>query len=169
VVKKKQYKGRVNDWLTPEGLETLKHWARNGLTNDDIAHNMGVSRDTLYRWKKAKSDIYDALKEGRIPADAKVESALHKRATGYMTVEEHEELIKQDDGSSKMVVVSRIRKFVPPDTAAGIFWLKNRDPEHWREQKEIGINGSIKTNSNLDKLSDEDLRKLTKLADDDND
>ena len=26
---------------------------------------------------------------------------------------------------------------VPPDTTAAIFWLKNRDPQHWRDVQNV--------------------------------
>jgi hypothetical protein len=26
---------------------------------------------------------------------------------------------------------------VPPDVTAGIFWMKNRDPQHWRDSQQL--------------------------------
>ena len=57
-------KGKYEQWLTEEGLLQLEAWARNGLTDEQIAANIGICRDTLIEWKKKYSDISDTLKRG---------------------------------------------------------------------------------------------------------
>lgn len=121
-------KRKYEYWLTPEGLIKLEGWARDGLTDEQIAKNVGINRDTLYRWKKAHSDISDALKRGKEVIDRQVENALLSRALGY-TYDE----VTFEGG----VEVKRVRKQVVPDTTAQIFWLKNRKPEEWRDKREI--------------------------------
>lgn len=121
-------KRKYEYWLTPEGLIKLEGWARDGLTDEQIAKNIGINRDTLYRWKKAYPDFSDALKRGKEVVDRQVENALLKRALGY-TYDE----VTFEDG----VEVKRVRKQVVPDTTAQIFWLKNRKPEDWRDKREI--------------------------------
>lgn len=121
-------KRKYEYWLTPDGLIKLEGWARDGLTDDQIAKNIGINRDTLYRWKKAHSDISDALKRGKEVIDRQVENALLKRALGYT----YDEITLEGDDE-----VKRVRKQVAPDTTAQIFWLKNRKPEEWRDKREI--------------------------------
>ena len=55
-------KGKYKYWLTPEGLLKLEGWTRDGLTEEQIASNMGISRSTLNEWKKLYPDISDTLK-----------------------------------------------------------------------------------------------------------
>ena len=76
-------KGKYEYWLTPEGLLKLEGWARDGLTDEQIAQNIGISRSTLNAWKERYSDISDTLKKGKEVVDRKVENALLKRALGY--------------------------------------------------------------------------------------
>ena len=76
-------KGKYEYWLTPEGLLKLEGWARDGLTDEQIAENMGISRSTLNAWKDKYSDISDTLKKGKEVVDRQVENALLKRALGY--------------------------------------------------------------------------------------
>lgn len=76
-------KGKYEYWLSPDGLLKLEAWARDGLTDEQIAHNIGISRETLYQWKQKYSDISDALKKGKEVVDIEVENALLKRALGY--------------------------------------------------------------------------------------
>lgn len=125
-------KGKYEKWLTPEGLTLLEGWARDGLTDEQIAHNMGVSRKTLAEWKKKYGDIGDTLKKGKEIVDYEVENALLKKALGY-TVKE-QKLTK--DGE-----LIEIEREIPPDTTAQIFWLKNRRPDKWRDKVEnVNIN-----------------------------
>lgn len=76
-------RGKYVEWLTKEGLLKIEGWARDGLTDEQIAHNMGISRSTLNEWKKKYSDISDTLKRGKEVTDIMVENSLLKRALGY--------------------------------------------------------------------------------------
>jgi hypothetical protein len=73
-------KGKYEYWRTTDGLILLQGWARDGLTDEQIAHNMGIRRTTLYDWKNKYPDINDALKKGKEIVDYEVENALLKRA-----------------------------------------------------------------------------------------
>ena len=73
-------KGKYEYWRTTDGLILLQGWARDGLTDEQIAHNLGIRRTTLYDWKNKYPDINDALKKGKEIVDYEVENALLKRA-----------------------------------------------------------------------------------------
>lgn len=75
-------KGKYEYWITPEGLLKIEGWARDGLTDEQIAENIGISRSTLNMWKNRYSDISDTLK-GKDVIDLQVENALLRRALGY--------------------------------------------------------------------------------------
>ncbi len=124
-------KGKYQEWLEPEGLLKIEGWARDGLTEEQIAENMGICRDTLYEWKKQFSDISDTLKKGKEIIDRQVENALLKRALGY----EYEEISEKYELG---ILTERkvTKKQVVPDTTAQIFWLKNRKPADWRDKLE---------------------------------
>ena len=93
-------KGKYERWLTKEGLLLLSGWARDGLTDEQIASNMGISRSTLNEWKNKFSDISDTLKINKEIADYEVENALRKRALGYEYTEVTKERII-DTGQKK--------------------------------------------------------------------
>lgn len=80
-------KGKYQDWITKEGLLKLEGWARDGLTDEQIAYNIGIRRETLYQWEKRFPNISNALKKGKVVVDRQVENALFKRALGYSTTE----------------------------------------------------------------------------------
>lgn len=73
-------KGKYEYWLTEDGLTLLQGWARDGLTDEQIAEKCGICRDTLYDWKKKHPDISDTLKKGKEIVDMEVENALLKKA-----------------------------------------------------------------------------------------
>lgn len=73
-------KGKYQEWLKPDGLLLLEGWARDGLTDEQIAHNMGISTTTLYEWKNKYAEIADTLKKTKEVVDRAVENALYKKA-----------------------------------------------------------------------------------------
>ena len=135
-------KGKYQEWLPKEGLLRLQGWARDGLTDEQIATNMGITRSTLYEWKNKYSDISDALKEGKEVVDRQVENALLKSALGYMYDEVTEE--RRDD---ELVVTKVVHKEVQPNTTAQIFWLKNRKRAEWRDRVETLAQGQTAAQS----------------------
>jgi len=133
-------KGKYREWLEPDGLTRLEGLARSGLTDAQIAAKIGINVCTLYDWQNRFPDITNALKRGKAPVDDEVEMALLKRARGFTTTETIEEITtsgEKDDFGNYKVKERHIRKItreIPPETAAGIFWLKNRRPEKWRDK-----------------------------------
>ena len=73
-------RGKFEHWLTDEGLTLLEGWAREGLTDQQIAHNVGINTATLYDWKKRFPKISESLKKGKEVVDFQVENALLKKA-----------------------------------------------------------------------------------------
>lgn len=136
--------GKINEWLEKDKLILLEGWARDGLTDEQIAKNIGINRTTLYDWKKKETNIADALKKGKEVIDFEVENALLKRALGY-TITINEDKLDKDG----RVHTLQKEVHIPADTTAQIFWLKNRKKEQWREKVEV-----VKT--------DEDLQNINK-------
>lgn len=138
-------KGKYHDWLTAEGLLKLEGWARDGLTDEQIAANIGVNPATLYDWKNRYPEISEALKKGKEVVDRQVENALLKRALGYTYDEVTKELgtvVDEEKGVIKdMVETKRVTKEVQGDTTAQIFWLKNRRPDLWRDKQQHELTG----------------------------
>ena len=145
--------GKYQQWLEPEGLTLLEGWARDGLTDEQIAGNIGINTSTLYDWKNKFPKISEALKKGKEVVDIQVENALLKRALGYDFQETRVE--KSDKDGTKII---QTLKHIPADTTAQIFWLKNRRPDLWRDKQNIEHSGQI--NNPFADLSTEELRKL---------
>nr|DAV12899.1 MAG TPA: terminase small subunit [Caudoviricetes sp.] len=150
-------KGKYQEWLTKEGLLRLQGWARDGLTDEQIATNVGINVATLYRWENEFCDIRNALKDGKEVVDRQVENALLKSALGYMYDEVTEE--RRDD---ELVVTKVVHKEVQPNTTAQIFWLKNRKRAEWRDRVENAITGADGGAVKVETLTESDVDKRIK-------
>lgn len=135
------------EWLTDDGLLRIEGWARDGLTDTQIAHNIGVTERSFTDWKTRFSSISSALKKGKAPADIEVENALYKRAIGYDYEETVTEIYKGADGVERQHI-RKIKKHLPPDPTSMIYWLKNRKPQFWRDGREVNIDVNSKSLNN---------------------
>jgi hypothetical protein len=135
---KSRKKGLFGDWITAEGLTKIQGWARNGLSNSQIAHNIGISDATFYTWQNKYKELAEALKKGKEVVDIEVENALLKSAQGYYYDEET--IVELPDGRTE---TRTIKKYAQPNTTAQIFWLKNRRPDDWRDKREVEMSGSL--------------------------
>ena len=144
-------KGKYAKWLLPDNLLRLQAWARDGLSDEQIAHNIGITTTTLYDWKKKYPAFSEALARGKEVVDIEVENALLKRAKGYDYIETTSELIADKNAKNKAVmkVTKQVTRHVPPDVKALIFWLTNRKSE-WRDKQEKELSGNIGINLVVD-------------------
>ncbi|HCT8951500.1 TPA: helix-turn-helix domain-containing protein [Staphylococcus aureus] len=117
-------------------LGLVEGWKRDGLTDEQIARNLGVSKHTLIKWKKNIPDFLDAIKKGKEVSDYELEDALHKRAVGYY----YEEETVTNKGE-----VVKIKKYEHANPTSLIFALKNRLPHKYRDKVEQEI-----TNRNIE-------------------
>lgn len=121
--------GKVDFWLTPEGLILLRAKSRDSLTRGELAQKLGVLPGTLALWEKKYPEIEEALRQGREITDVRVENAILKKALGFET-KEVKKVVKADGAEE----VTTVYKSVPPDVSAASVWLKNRCPQKWREK-----------------------------------
>lgn len=112
-----------------EYCEQAKMLSRKGFIDREMAEFFGVSARTFDGWKLKHPDFMRSLKEGKADADTLVEEALFKKATGFTTIE-----TKFATAGGEITDVKTYEKHHLPDTAAAIFWLKNRKREEWREK-----------------------------------
>jgi hypothetical protein len=108
-------------------------------TDEQLARFFGTSRRVICNWKMKHPEFLDALTRGKEHADARVARSLYDRAVGY----EHQD-VDVHVYKDKIVRVKRVKHY-PPETAAAIFWLKNRQREYWREKTETKIGLDEKT------------------------
>lgn len=119
-----------------EKLILVECWARDGLTDEQISNNLGISTTTFYEYKKNYPEFSESLKRGKEIVDYEVENALLKRALGYEFEEKtYETRWDENQGRFREVLTKKVRKEVVPDTTAQIYWLNNRKPKQWRNKR----------------------------------
>ena len=151
-------------------LILVEGWARDGLTDEQIWNNLGISKDTFYSYKNKYSDFSDSLKRGKEVVDTEVENALLKKALGSKETLKKAVKLKQviySDAGKKLkefeeIVMAEEEVLITPDTTAQIFWLKNRKPGVWRDKTAVEHSGEIRGNNPFAGLSTEELKKLIK-------
>lgn len=139
-------KGEYEKWLTEDNLIRLQDWARAGLTDNQISQKMGISKTTFYDWKNKFPEFADTLKRTKDIVDAEVESALNKKCLGFTVLVKRNIKVKEIEYNqttgkkikeTEKIVQVFDEQYIPPDTTAEIFWLKNRRPNDWREKQVI--------------------------------
>lgn len=142
---------KYDQWLTEEGLLRIQGWARDGLTDKDIAKNLRIGVSTLREWKGRFEEIREALRIGKDSADRVVENALYKSACGYTIEVKKPVKVKQidyDPETGRKIRETETWKVVmeeqhyPAQVTAQIFWLKNRKPDQWREKNDVALGPS---------------------------
>lgn len=123
--------GRPNKWdkiMDDTKLTLIEGWKRDGLSDAQVAHNLGISYTLLKEWKNKYPTFVAAIKKGKEVSDYELENSLHKRAMGYYYNEE----VLSNAGEIK-----EITKYEHPNPTALIFALKNRLPKKYRDKQEI--------------------------------
>jgi len=163
---KKPARGRPTEYKEDYNKQAF-HLTLLGATDKELATSFGVKEQTITNWKRTYKDFFASIKEGKIEADANVSNSLYKKALGGHFIEKQKVIIV--DGKEKIIT---LKEQVPPDTTSAIFWLKNRQPDKWRDK--VDVNGKfdlgevslewVKENF-LDKMDDARKRQEAALAD----
>lgn len=103
-----------------------------GFTDKDMADFFGVVESTINLWKQKHPKFSESIKKGKVVADGEVAQKLYQRAIGYQYTES-----KTESEKGQIVKTTQTTKTVVPDPTAQIFWLKNRQPDKWRDSKNI--------------------------------
>lgn len=109
----------------------VENLCRLGATDKEIAEFFGIAESTLNNWKLAYPSFLEALKRGKDELDLLVEQSLFRKAMGY-TFDSVKVFMP---ANARAPVYAPITEHCPPDTTAMIFWLKNRQPDKWRDKR----------------------------------
>lgn len=142
-------KGKLAQWMTPEGLAKIEEWAASR-TDEEMIAGMGVAASTYYRWREQHDEIENAINAGRTGALAQAnnkaveESLLERCLGGVQTVMKGFKVkdVEYDERGRRIretehVELAAEQVFVPADTNAIKFWLTNRAPEKWKNRAEL--------------------------------
>lgn len=127
----------VKSTYLPKYAEQARKLCLLGATDKEMADIFGVALSTLNKWKLDNPDFSESIKKGKDIADGEVADRLYQRAMGYSHAAVK---IFNDQGAPLEVEYT---EHYPPDTAAAIFWLKNRQRGKWRDKQEVEQSGTV--------------------------
>lgn len=121
-------------------LELVEGWARDGISEKDIAHNLGIAVSTLSDYKNKFPEFSEAIKKGREVSDYIAENRLFLKVCGFSRVIKKPFKIRVPVikngikiADKEELVTAEEEVYYPPDLGAIIFYLKNRLPEKWSD------------------------------------
>ncbi len=153
--KKKSNAGRPTKYKPEYAKMAYKLCLLKKATDKELAEIFDTTEQTVNSWKQNYPEFLESIKKGKELADAQVAASLYERATGYSHPEDK---IFQYEGVP--VVVPTIKHYAP-ETAAGIFWLKNRQRLHWRDKIEHDVSNAgkpVKVMFVSPELQDDDVK-----------
>lgn len=144
-------KSKYDDVITPN-LKLIGRWYRNGATDEEVAEKLNISKTTLYKYVEEHFELSELRKRSKEIIDSEVEEALLKKSLGFtQTVKKAFKVkhVKYNDNGKRIsedeeVVQADEEVYVAPSDTAMIFWLKNRQPELWKDKHEVEHSGSLK-------------------------
>lgn len=132
----------VKSTYKPEYAEQARKLCLLGATDKELAGFFNVTESTINKWKVDYSEFSESIKSGKDIADGNVADRLYRRAMGYSHDDEDIRTISIGDGMSEIIKTPTVKHY-PPDTAAAIFWLKNRQRGKWRDKQEVEQSGAV--------------------------
>lgn len=142
-------------WIEGDGLEQVCEWARFGMSDKQIAKNMGVTSATLYDWKKKFPSFAEAVDRAKTELKIELEKSMLDLAIGKVYVEEIKTILDPNNGT--VIRVEKTRKQIPPSANVQQFLAKNLMPEKYHppcwdndsENNGGGINNAQKSQTPL--------------------
>lgn len=139
-------------------LELVKGWCRRGLTQEQIAENLGISDQSLTNYIKRYEEFADAMSQGAEELEIHIENALVKRALGYSYKEvtrERKQVMNEETGEMeyRLVVTKSVTKHVVPDVGAQQYYLEHRAPKRWEKVPSAYID-TVQVNADIKSIAD---------------
>ena len=119
------------EWIKGEGLKKVCDWARHGLSDAQLANNMGICTTTFYKWLRLYPEFTAAIKDARIQPNIEIENSMFELACGRVFVDEIRTLIDPDTG--KVTRIEKVRKQIPPNATMLIFLAKCRMRDKYQD------------------------------------
>jgi predicted DNA-binding protein YlxM (UPF0122 family) len=132
--------GKYDTHVKPK-LLLIEAWCRDGLIMDEIAKNLDIAKSTFFEYIKQYPELSNSIKRNKEEADVVIENELYEKAKGKVMLLNKVKVL--NDGTC---IDYKEEVYIPGDTTAQIFWLKNRKPKEWRDRQELEHSGNVGVN-----------------------
>lgn len=143
-------RGRPSEYREEYAEQAEKLCRLVGATDAQLAAFFGKAESCINAWKLAHPEFAAAIRRGKVISDLEVNTSLYRRANWHEYTEQQAIKVKEVeyvDGKRareiERVELVEVKRVLPPCTTAMIFWHKNRQPEHWRDKREVEHSGVI--------------------------
>jgi hypothetical protein len=143
----KRAKGRPGVYDPAYHPDQARRYCLLGCTNERLAELLDIDLSTFKRWLTDHEDFRAAIYAGREKADAEIAESLYHRAKGYSHEEDDIKAVARGANMGSEIVITPTIKHYPPDTTAASLWLRNRQPERWRDKQDVNLSGTVEMSS----------------------
>ena len=126
-------KSEAQIWTSGENLSKVCEWVSMGLSDRQVARNMGIVESTFYEWKKRYPEFATALSEAKKKPKLELENAMYKLATGQMYIEEVKTSL--DPQGQRVTKIDKVKKQLPPNAQVQMFLARAWMPEKYKEER----------------------------------
>jgi len=147
ITKKGKHPGGRPTKFNKEVKAKAEKLSRRGFTDKEISKLIDITERTINRWKLKHPEFCQSLNLWKEQANGKVKRSLYERACGSSHADTKAQWVETTDliegklvKSGKWVYADLVKHY-PPDPTSMIFWLKNREPDEWRDKIDHGIEG----------------------------
>lgn len=122
-------------------LDKIKNWLYEGRTHKYVYKKLALSKSSWYQYLNDFPDFSNSVKKWEKVVNKDVEDSLFKRAIGKCKVVEITKA--RNEVTNKMEIVKEVTKTLPPDVGACGLWLRNKDPDNWKDELKEKDNGLL--------------------------
>lgn len=116
-----------------------------GAKDKDLADFFEVTEQTINNWKNDYPNFFESINAGKKIADMEVANSLYKGAIDRVIPKQQAIKVKEVQynsegrkiGETERIEIVELEEYVTADFRNAQFWLKNRQPENWRDKQEV--------------------------------
>lgn len=144
-------------------IEEIKEWLQQGKTDKECANMLGITPRTFSKHKNSISSFSSIIKNERKPKVEEIENSMFKSATGFTKTVKKAMKVKtvEYENGKRLLETEKIEYYdeeiyIPPNTTAGIFLLKNwgdytNEPQNLTlKKRELELKEKIVKNGDFD-------------------
>jgi hypothetical protein len=119
-----------------EILDYIGECSRKLVTQHEMLVQLGIRDDTFSKMKRKHPEIQEAQDRARYSLKRDLAGALYKKAIGFETTEEYQDVEDNGKGKASKRKIHRVKKYVPPDYKAIIYLMTKTFGKEYSERYE---------------------------------